>query len=354
MMTQKIVFDYFRGMEAEQYSFYRIPKILFTAEYFKELSCEAKVLYGFMLDRMSLSIKNQWFDSENRVYIIFTVEDVMKHLCCGKQKAVKILAELDSNKGIGLIEKKRRGLGKPNIIYVKQFIVKEIEQLRERQDSFAHLQGEPKSEEKNTSDSWSYGKVDSINNNYDTINYCSNKNNIGIRGEMKEGEGYENQNSIRENQIIQEVQKSNSNYTNINNTKFSNTNLIYPSKKYEIDGMEQLCLYKKIIKENLSYDCFIKNNHDKEIVEEIINLMADIMIMSDTEQIMIAGSRRSLPVVKSQFMKLRSDHLEYVITSFKQHTGKIHNIKAYLLASLYNAPMTIGHYYQAEVNHDLR
>lgn len=71
---QEIQFDYFHGMEAEQYSFYRVPKVLFTAECFKTLSCEAKVLYGLMLDRMSLSMKNRWLDEEDRVYIIFTVE----------------------------------------------------------------------------------------------------------------------------------------------------------------------------------------------------------------------------------------------------------------------------------------
>lgn len=73
---QKIQFDYFTGMEAEQYSFYRVPKVLFTESCFKTLSCEAKVLYGLMLDRMSLSIKNRWLDSEDRVYIIFTVEEI--------------------------------------------------------------------------------------------------------------------------------------------------------------------------------------------------------------------------------------------------------------------------------------
>ena len=122
---QEIQFDYFRGMEAEQYSFYRVPKVLFTAEYFKSLSCEAKVLYGLMLDRMSLSIKNRWFDEEDRVYIIFTVEEIAELLNCGSQKAVKLMKELDSNQGIGLIEKKRLGLGKPNVIYVKNFMLKD-------------------------------------------------------------------------------------------------------------------------------------------------------------------------------------------------------------------------------------
>ena len=125
---QEIQFDYFRGMEAEQYSFYRVPKVLFTAECFKSLSCEAKVLYGLMLDRMSLSIKNRWFDEEDRVYIIFTVEEIMELLGCGRQKAIKNIAELDSEKGIGLIEKKRLGLGKPNVIYVKNFMIKECQE----------------------------------------------------------------------------------------------------------------------------------------------------------------------------------------------------------------------------------
>lgn len=123
---QKIQFDYFRGMEAEQYSFYRVPKVLFTAECFKSLSCEAKVLYGLMLDHMSLSIKNRWFDDEDRVYIIFTVDEIAELMNCGTQKAVNLIKELDTSNGIGLIEKKRLGLGKPNVIYVKNFMIKEI------------------------------------------------------------------------------------------------------------------------------------------------------------------------------------------------------------------------------------
>ena len=122
---QEMQFDFFRGMEAEQYTFYRIPKILFTAECFKPLSCEAKVLYGLLLDRMSLSIKNRWLDEEDRVYIIFKVEEITELMNCGTQKAVKLLKELDVEKGIGLIEKKRLGLGRPNVIYVKNFIIRQ-------------------------------------------------------------------------------------------------------------------------------------------------------------------------------------------------------------------------------------
>ena len=137
-MESTIKFDYFRGMEAEQYTFYRIPKVLFTAECFRSLSCEAKVLYGLLLDRMGLSIKNRWFDEEDRVYIIFTVEELAELLNCGTQKVVRLLKELDVKSGIGLIEKKRLGLGKPNVIYVKNFMIQELTRA-EKQIGRAHV-----------------------------------------------------------------------------------------------------------------------------------------------------------------------------------------------------------------------
>ena len=120
-----IKFNYYYGKEAENFSFFRIPKLLFTDPIFTKLSSDAKVLYGILLDRMNLSMKNNWIDEENKVYIIFTIEEIAEIMCCATQKATKILQELDDKKGIGLIEKKRLGLGKPNILYVKNFIIQE-------------------------------------------------------------------------------------------------------------------------------------------------------------------------------------------------------------------------------------
>lgn len=112
-------YEYFYGTQAEQFSFYRIPKALFTEPNFRELSTDAKVLYGILLDRMSLSLKNQWLDAQNKVYIIFTVEEIMDALNCANQKATRLMVELE--KQAGLIERKRQGLGRPNLIYVKNF-----------------------------------------------------------------------------------------------------------------------------------------------------------------------------------------------------------------------------------------
>ena len=112
-------YEYFYGAQAEQFSFYRIPKALFTEPNFRELSTDAKVLYGILLDRMSLSLKNQWLDAQNKFYIIFTVEEIMDALNCANQKATRLMVELE--KQAGLIERKRQGLGRPNLIYVKNF-----------------------------------------------------------------------------------------------------------------------------------------------------------------------------------------------------------------------------------------
>lgn len=118
-------YDYFYGAQAEQFTFYRLPKVLITDPRFKKVSSDAKILYGVMLERMSLSMKNQWIDEQNRVYIIFTLEDIMDTFACGERKAGYLLSELDTKTGIGLVEKKRQGLGKPNLLYLKNFIVKE-------------------------------------------------------------------------------------------------------------------------------------------------------------------------------------------------------------------------------------
>jgi len=115
--------DYFYGSEAEQYSFYRIPKVLLTDKRYKSISMEAKVLYGLMLDHMGLSVRNGWLGNENRVYIYFTLEDALEMLGCGKDKAVRLFMELDKPSGIGLIERRKQGQGKPTLIYVKNFIL---------------------------------------------------------------------------------------------------------------------------------------------------------------------------------------------------------------------------------------
>ena len=110
--------DYFYGQAGELFSFFRIPKALFQEQRFQDLSTDAKTLYGILLDRMSLSVKNGWLDGQGRVYIIFSIQEVMDALGCADHKATKLFRELEN---AGLVERKRRGLGKPSLVYVKDF-----------------------------------------------------------------------------------------------------------------------------------------------------------------------------------------------------------------------------------------
>ena len=335
---QEIQFDYFRGMEAEQYSFYRVPKVLFTAECFKSLSCEAKVLYGLMLDRMSLSIKNRWFDEEDRVYIIFTVEEIAELLNCGTQKAVKLMKELDDNQGIGLIEKKRLGLGKPNVIYVKNFILKEKCSPEQRGKAPENLGNTQNSENHNSR------IVKTTNQELPESQFKNDENHTSRIVEI----------------TTQEVPNSQSNNTDINNTDFNETDSIQsylsPSagevRPVGEDVIERMETYRALLQENIDYECF-PDRREKEDVDELIELMVEILMMPDDSVVRIGGADKPVSVVKSRFLKLTYSHIEYVLFSLHRNTSKVANIKAYLLTTLYNLSMTMNHYYQAEVNHDL-
>ena len=340
---QEIQFDYFRGMEAEQYSFYRVPKVLFTAECFKSLSCEAKVLYGLMLDRMSLSIKNRWFDEEDRVYIIFTVEEIAELLNCGTQKAVKLMKELDDNQGIGLIEKKRLGLGKPNVIYVKNFILKEKCSPEQRGKAPENLGNTQNSENHNSR------IVKTTNQELPESQFKNDENHTSRIVEI----------------TIQEVPNSQSNNTDINNTDFNETDFneidsiqsyLSPSagevRPVGEDVIERMETYRALIQENIDYECFL-DRREKEDVDELIELMVEILMMPDDSVVRIGGADKPVSVVKSRFLKLTYSHIEYVLFSLHRNTSKVANIRAYLLTTLYNSSMTMNHYYQAEVNHDL-
>ena len=119
-----------------------------------------------------------------------------------------------------------------------------------------------------------------------------------------------------------------------------------------MDGIERkMDSYREYIRENIDYQCF--RPQDAESVDELVELMADTMMVSDRGTVRIAGEEKPASAVKSRFMKLAHSHIEYVMDCLQKHTGKIRNIKAYLLTTLYNSSLTIGSYYRAEVNHDL-
>ncbi len=363
-MGEPLKFDYYYGVEAEQFSFYRVPRLLIKDGRFRGLSSDAKLLYGLMLDRMSLSMKNGWLDDENRAYIIYTIDNIREDLGCSKEKAVKVLAELDASKGIGLVEKIRRGLGKPDIIYVKNFII----------------QDEGRKEPCNVNVSTEVGKTDFKRSEKLTSRSQENRFQEVRKTDFKKSENLTSRG--RENQL-QEVGESDPNYTDYNyidcsqtennQTKNNYTNMSYinpinqsvesmdSADTQEKDGMmdgidaiDETNTYMALIRKNLEYEHHMKYDQygDKEMYEEIYETVCDVVCVK-RKTIRINGEDYPYELVKSRFLKLDSSHVEYVMGCMKGTVTKITNIRAYLITALYNAPSTMSHYYQQEVQHDM-
>ena len=114
--------SYYYSHEADRFNFIRIPRMMVTESLFSSLSLQSKILYGVLLDRVSIARKNDWIDEDQRVYVVYPIAEIQEDMGISKKKAIESLSELES---IGLIEKKQRGLGQPNILYVKDFITSE-------------------------------------------------------------------------------------------------------------------------------------------------------------------------------------------------------------------------------------
>ena len=291
--------NYFYGPQAEQFAFYRIPKALFTAPAYRGISTDAKVLYGLLLDRMSLSARNDWLDEQGRVYIVFTVDEVMDALCCADNKATRLLRELE---GVDLVERKRRGLGKPSLIYVKNFISES---------------SEPRIQSR------------------------------------------ENNDSVAVQTAILEAPKSRRNKTDKNNTDPSETDP-FPSDEggvragTESEGKDDRALYQDYFIRQFSFDALLASHPDDEdMLREMLELLVDT-VCSKRRFIRIAGDDKPAEVVKAQLMKLNGDHLRFVLMCLKENTTQVRNMRQYLLAALYNAPLTMSNYYTARVQHDLK
>ena len=231
------MFDYFYGQSGEMFSYFRVPKILFRDIKFKDLSTDAKTLYGILLDRMGLSVKNGWLDEQGRVYIIFPVQEVMDALGCADNKATKLFRELEN---AGLVERKRRGLGKPNLIYVKNF-------------------ADPR---------------------------CRNRE--------KNGSG-------AADSAQPETAKSRGNKTEWNKTEGSEPDPFSSDAEDEPDECTRLEAY---FMQSLEVDLLLRVCPDEEdTIHQIVNLLVDTC-SSKRRMLRVAGDDKPAEVVRSRFMKL--------------------------------------------------
>ena len=282
--------DYFYGQAGGLFSFFRIPKALFQEQQFQDLSTDAKTLYGILLDRMSLSVKNEWFDKKGRVFIIFTIEDVKRTLRCADNKATRLLRELEE---FGLIERKRRGQGKPCMVYVKNFS--------------------------------SESSKESVKNR-DNDDSCGSK--IACQDPVKSR-------GIKKKE---------------NKTEMNNTNLILSDESEKMKNRE---LLEEYFSHSLEIDLLLRlYPDDEDTLYQIVNLLVDTCA-TNRNLLHIAGDDKPAEVVRSRFMKLNADHICFVLKCLAENSSPIRNMKQYLLASLYNAPTTMQLSYQNQTNHDL-
>lgn len=325
----KTEFDYYYGAESEQFSFVRVPRVLFTdKEHFDNLSNEAKLMYGLLLERMSLSRKNNQIDKHNRVYIIFPVEEIEESLDVGHEKALNLLKELDDQSGIGLVKKKRRGLGLPSILYVKNFIVKG-EQNTDRVPTSRSTENEFQE----------FGKTD-----------------------FKKSE---NQTSENPKNRLLEVRKSDSNNIDINNTDMSYTydqsidrsqagiQNFSPGADGLIDVIERSTVEEKV-KKQIDYDCLISHPDSSvvQMAEEIKDLMVDVLC--GERSVVSEGKRVSEETAKAAYRKITFDHVQYVMKSLVSYPDKISRIDRFLTVSLFNSVYTLTNSTFAGFEYDMR
>lgn len=290
-------------------------------------------------------MKNGWLDDENRAYIIYAVENMAEDLGCSKPTCTKVIKELDSDNGIGLIEKKRRGLGKTDIIYVKNFA-----SLPDRKAEKEAANADVSTEVKN----FNFKKQKNLTSGSKEIE-C-------LEAKKFDFQKQKNLTSRSKETGFPEAKDFSPNYNNMsyNNQNHMDVNHINPINQSgdgaadRIDGTDEANTYMALIRENLEYDFHMRydGQNDRDMFEEIYETICDIVCVKRSV-VRINGEDYPYELVKSRFLKLNNSHVGYVMERMKETVAKITNIRAYLLTALYNAPSTIGHYYQQEVQHDM-
>lgn len=297
--------EYFYGSESSQYAFFRIPKALFTDPTYSALTTDAKLLYGLMLDRLELSLHNGWFDEQGRAYIYFKREDMMEQLAIkGSEKASKLMQELES---VGLIERRRQGLGMPTMIYVGRFV-------RQQQPPAARTR-----------------KKAGAGANPQTF-----ENRTSGRSEIEPPD-------VRKSNVYNKKSKTEGNKTELSilsdpAPKTDPAENPAAGRTARLDKMG----YEEMIRDNIDFDSLAAERPaDREVIASFVDLMAGIC-SSHRQWIRIASDQRPRAEVRRELLRLRRQHIVYVLDSMTATNHEIRNIRSYTLAALYNAPATMA------------
>lgn len=384
-------FDFYYGEESEQYSFYSVPKMFFTCERFAGLSAMSKLLYGFLLDRMSLSRKRNWIDDRNRAYIKYSLNAITKDMGVSKNSVIKYMRELQE---FGLIMKFPNE-GMEDIIYVMDYSkLKQADTYSsddKQNDNVLYLD----SQSSGAAYKADTGQPDNAPPGFNTVIALSNINNTkkiqdaGCKGDSTLRSGSKSEPVQKMNQfknctgskseLVQNLHhphKENDNniYNNINNQSaktdkidryiynnpsinqsISDTREIDKTGKVQISGINANAVYAHIsvlVKQNIDYDAMIERQECKDWYDEYYNLIVEVLTRKK-DTIRISGEEYSADMVRERFLKLNSSDLQYVHEQMSRTTSDIKNIKAYLTKALFNAPITRTSYWASRVNHDI-
>lgn len=380
---------YFHGDEINQFIHIQVPMDLVVSDCFMNLSGDAKILYGLLLNRTGLSIRNGWEDDKGRTFINYTVEDVMKDLHISHSKASRLFTELsnmicidtddnEKSQWFGLIEKVRV-LNKPSRIYVHK--VEEVRRILENKDVDNSLEAEDENDKtsghnvqrldkspsetaeiqvvpdigRRSSQEWDDGRLKSETTDVTEIgrrtsqewddghNGCETTvvSKVGQRSSQNQDENNKDSNNI--NQIYKDVSDKDS----INNKTHAGRDM-----QAEKRLMDEMACTKFMFKEMVEYDQIANNlKFDKKLLDDVIDLIVEAYTFPG--RVVIHEEVMPLELVQSRFDKYDKDIMEYALSQIQKRMFNAKNLKSYTLAILFNAVTTFNGNLYMEVNQDM-
>ena len=327
-------FNYLSASGIDKFTFYRMPKILFVDDYFSAICCEAKVLYGLLLDRATLSKSNNWIDELGRVYVFFKQTEAMEMLNIKKNKVIAIFKELED---IGLLIRKKQGQGKPTRLYVLDFSshtddenskTNEVVSDDEEQTSSNDTKKEVKRFEKQTSEIQT-----SSNDTKKEVKRFEKQTSKGLKNKPLSS-NYINKTEMNKTESI--YLSSNANQPTSENNENINDRLI---DRYN-NAVNK-------VKKQIEYGYLIEN-YEKSTIDLIVSLIADVYV--DDSSISVNNRTIVAEQARIEYSKLTQEHIEFVLESIANTKTRIKNIRTYLQSCLYNAYHTMDIAIDNEIN----
>ena len=336
---------YYYGEDVLSKSFLILPKELVFTESLAKMSAKSKILYCVLRERLILSARNNWKDENGRIYLIYSIEKMAQDLFYSRATIMRMMDELEN---LGLIERRKQGLGKPNLVYLCN------------SETIAELLSGADIE----IEEWEQGETE----HRLTCQICNPEESRIEQQEQIESEDcatdqqYQNWQSQNQNDPMtcqicnfQKYQDCNPNNTEYkNNNRYKHLSIMYTVNHSRVQDrwMDRDCV-EAFFRKKWEYDVLLQDGADADLLSVLLAVAVDTCSRKSTTIHRFGRREYTTAELRTQFSKLTMSHIQYVLYSLGQTTTRIHNIRAYLLTSLYNAPDTMTFYYSRKVYEDL-